>query len=324
MLDETSSREARANRIKSCPNCARIQNLKDVAQQKRNDLNEMNAEETRPFGERPSAFHMSVRSLDTDQNIYEPDSKKVKRQHTRGASDSRSSFFAVSGRVPQSRFEAPNTSIELPCQPTQRQQSSGGTNGQAEQGYPTVSPDDFQPKNKNLLGSPLTAQILGRQSHTRHASFDLTSGALSSGLASNLASRARMFSADIPATVEEGGETNEGDGVPPPPPPPGWNPEASDDEETEESYTSSDSEQSSSSSTDDDSSFGEQYSGVKNAKYVFLTLKEALVNSLVIIAFGCIGFYFIEGFSIIDSKKPSAYSFEILLRFSDKNLLMPF
>ena len=41
---------------------------------------------------------------------------------------------------------------------------------------------------------------------------------------------------------------------------------------------------------------------VKTAKFVFLTLKEALVNSLVIIGVGCLGFWFIEQFSFVDSK----------------------
>ena len=40
---------------------------------------------------------------------------------------------------------------------------------------------------------------------------------------------------------------------------------------------------------------------IKNAKYVFLTLREALLNSMVIIAVGCVGFWLIEGFSLVDS-----------------------
>jgi hypothetical protein len=40
---------------------------------------------------------------------------------------------------------------------------------------------------------------------------------------------------------------------------------------------------------------------MRAAKYVFLTIRQALVNSLVIIAFGCLGFWFIEGFPVIDS-----------------------
>jgi hypothetical protein len=37
------------------------------------------------------------------------------------------------------------------------------------------------------------------------------------------------------------------------------------------------------------------------AKFVFLTLRKALVNSLLIISVGCVGFWIIEGFSLVDS-----------------------
>jgi hypothetical protein len=37
------------------------------------------------------------------------------------------------------------------------------------------------------------------------------------------------------------------------------------------------------------------------AKYVFVTLRLALFNSMVIIAVGCLGFHFIEGFNLVDS-----------------------
>ena len=42
-------------------------------------------------------------------------------------------------------------------------------------------------------------------------------------------------------------------------------------------------------------------SQIQAAKYVFLTLRLALINSLVIIAVGCVGFWAIEGFSLVDS-----------------------
>ena len=45
----------------------------------------------------------------------------------------------------------------------------------------------------------------------------------------------------------------------------------------------------------------EAVSKIRAIQYVFLTLRQALVNSMVIIAVGCFGFWFIEGFSVIDS-----------------------
>ena len=72
----------------------------------------------------------------------------------------------------------------------------------------------------------------------------------------------------------------------------------------------SDSEESTASEESNDIGLEDKYSSVKNAKYVFLTLREALINSMVIIAFGCMGFYFIEGFSFVDSKfSDNHYSF---------------
>ncbi|MFO0000425.1 MAG: ion channel, partial [bacterium] len=37
MLDERSHKEAIANQIKACPNCARIQNIKDATNRRRQD-----------------------------------------------------------------------------------------------------------------------------------------------------------------------------------------------------------------------------------------------------------------------------------------------
>ncbi|KAL7543960.1 hypothetical protein ACHAXR_013372, partial [Thalassiosira sp. AJA248-18] len=59
----------------------------------------------------------------------------------------------------------------------------------------------------------------------------------------------------------------------------------------------------SSSSTSTESSFhpSKPMTRVKAAKYIFLTMKQALVNSLFIIAGGGIGFYYIEDMSAVDS-----------------------
>ena len=41
--------------------------------------------------------------------------------------------------------------------------------------------------------------------------------------------------------------------------------------------------------------------GVKTAKYVFLTLKQAVANSVLIIAIGSVGFYYIERMTAINA-----------------------
>ena len=103
--------------------------------------------------------------------------------------------------------------------------------------------------------------------------------------------------------MEEIGDTVERNVRQPPIPPPIYDAHsaASGYDYSEEESNSSDSEDSNSS---DEREVGLEYkySRVKNTKYVFETLREALLNSMVIIAFGCMGFYFIEGLSFIDSK----------------------
>ena len=61
---------------------------------------------------------------------------------------------------------------------------------------------------------------------------------------------------------------------------------------------------SSSSTSDSDSSTGSGkpiMTRANAAKYVFLTLKQALMNSLLVIAVGSVGYYYIEGMSAVDS-----------------------
>jgi hypothetical protein len=57
----------------------------------------------------------------------------------------------------------------------------------------------------------------------------------------------------------------------------------------------------SSTSTESSVNLTKPMTRVKAAKYVFLTLKQALMNSLFIIAAGSFGFYYIEEMSAVDS-----------------------
>jgi hypothetical protein len=161
-----------------------------------------------------------------------------------------------------------------------------------------LSPKTLQ----RVFGSPMTSEILGRQSHTRHASLDIGSSQFASALSGIPQSR-RRFSGGIPATLQEQGTTVGDTSMWPPQPQPSRDPTFYDRTSGYDSVEES-SESDETSISDETIEIGpeEKYSSVKNAKYVFLTLREALVNSMVIIAFGCMGFYFIEGFSFVDSK----------------------
>ena len=320
MLDETSSREARANHIKSCPNCARLQTIKDNAERRSNQhFGGVSQQFMRRSsqGSKPhlAAYHISQRSDGIDHSLLERNSKKVKTQHS---PTKRAGSMAQSERIPQ--LHAPfrnNTSgfvsMEMSTakfqsnEPADTPVGDDGNNATTHVEPPVTEKSPVNPQqSKSFLGSPMTAQILGRQSHTRHTSLDLNSGTFSGSFAAAAprGNRGRNFSVDLPATMEESGEGNEADGAPPPP---SWRPERyqngiyDDDDDEEEDAMSDLVESTRSSSSSDDSMLEEQFSHVKNAKYVFLTLKEALVNSMVIIAFGCMGFYYIEGFTIVDS-----------------------
>ena len=286
MLDESSSRAARANRIKSCPNCARIQSINEAAERRRGEERK-----------KPSRFQPKGQNYD----MFEKDPKKIKRRHMNTNTVNRTSY----------NQETPSFKMTPGTNDLERSEASHSSHGSQvdtiNSPFYGHSPNTHLsplPSNqsKNVVGSPLTTQILGRQSHTRHASLDLNRSTTFSGVfGQRTASERRKYSADLPATIEENDGFQEKNAAPPPPKlnASTYDDDASDDDDDDD--TTSDSGESSSSSEDTADEFESQYSGVKNAKYVFLTLREALVNSMVIIAFGCMGFFFIEGFSIVDS-----------------------
>lgn len=166
------------------------------------------------------------------------------------------------------------------------------------------------------LGSPMTHQILGRQSHTRHASIDVGGGfslerfgqmQKSSGRRSAKKETPSNFTPTINEDApfegtDQSEQGNTGESMSRDTPSRSNNLESfySDDYglTDEESSTMS---SSGSSTSSIDSEYPEKVR-VKTAKYVVLTLRQALVNSLVIIAVGCLGFWFIEDFSFVDSK----------------------
>jgi len=315
MLDETSSREAKANRINSCPNCTRLQTMKDVAINGHLGHQIFLPQATSPFHRSPNMY-VSERSFD-DIAAMEPN---LKRQ--RQVSIDRSDLKPVpclserpATTTPSRSMDSANSHFSFP--------DGTPTSTDSVKRPPQATPAVMQkietmrlnaPEKTSRLhattghfGSPLTAQILGRQSHTRHESFDLNGRAMNGG-GLNTTWRQRRFSVELPTTFEDGSGAAQND--------------AKSVQQTPVSIPLSSMQQSisnasrrvgqdfdSAASTDSSSDSSskarndleEKYSPVKNAKYVFLTLREALLNSLLIIAFGCLGFYFIEGFSVVDS-----------------------
>lgn len=392
MLDETSRRQARDNRLNSCPNCIRLQNMRDAAERRdlaalatslrghplqfhySENLNEHQHQENQPLFPLPGTASERV---ERDGSPFSTGNKKIKRKH-HGNTTAHLTMPKSHVQVqPRPKVHTPTTIPETEVvnssdthffseesvpdiSATQSKESSSQTNDNA-----TKTPDqhehktactkripsnlnvvppppppplgvinsygswkDTSPKSRqspfsrtasfelpttpkqsprtleqaDLLGSPLTKQILGRQSHTRHASIDINGGFSFENMG-------------IPMTLHETpmGQTPAiSDNAPFVPgthnsdphqrPPPLFNRQESSFSELgfsidDLSVTSSNSFESRESDV-----YNIMKRRVKTAKYVFLTLKEALVNSMVIIAVGCLGFWFVEGFSLVDSK----------------------
>lgn len=309
MLDESSFRAARANRIKSCPNCVRLQNIRDAAERRRKQFRRQKKEYQQNFT--PSA------EINGDGDPPGHSSKRMKREH-RGTFQEQVQGFAFSERG-------------MPCTPPlERNGNNFKKSASADletspifgvhSPIPTVAtlPDD-SPSSRSVPltqnsprytpPSPSTSQILHRQTHSRHESFVMQGGNLNLGLGGKTG--IRRYSADlgVPATILEGTGTTMD--IPPPPQSEndynesskGSTTESPDEEDNDgdDDESSCSSSESSSSESSESVDLEDEFNGVKNARYVFLTLREALINSLVIIGTGCFGFYFIEGFSFIDS-----------------------
>ena len=157
--------------------------------------------------------------------------------------------------------------------------------------------------NSRLLGSPITRQILGRQKHTRHSSIDVSSSLFNGALPTTYGtSMVKNFSDDMVTNRNSVNSAHHGQGNTTSTPNK-LRTIASSDKLCE--GTSDSDAESTALSSSTVSSTEAIWDGTKSqlnaAKYVFVTLRLALFNSMVIIAVGCLGFHFIEGFSLVDS-----------------------
>ena len=280
MLDESSRREAQANRIKSCPNCARVEAIRDSTS-------------------RQQSFHTSMRMGTLHRNgssnpTVRPQQRTTAPNHTLGVVKESSSSEVVTN-VSVSATEAGATQ-PLGTFPSP-QQLYGSPVGSFH--TPPQDPQNLNRYSPYEQPSPSPRNMLLRQTHTRHSSMDV-GGAFTDGRASFVP---RKYSADFPAAADDTRNMIYAMNTMPgqtPAPSSAPRSQSMQYEEEQDSFVPED-ESMDSSSSDSSDGIETEYSEVKNAKFVFLTLKEALMNSMVIIAFGCLGFYFIEGFSIVDS-----------------------
>jgi len=334
MLDERSFREAVANQIRACPNCTRIRNIRYASERRRAVFGRVGNNQISM--ERVAQMHASKLHGVSKQTNQSPEKQQMFQSERIPASQSMEREMLVISTTP------------------------GSTSG-----FDSLSPT----VHRQLLGSPMTSQILQRQSHTRHVSMDLRRNEMlgtTSDLQFNNPTRHRHGSADaylsqrtglnissgrfrhnsadiqIPATVKEGTQSNcdakdrttsapipqtvesdddddddnddddenddesdaDGFGRLPPPPLSEIPFQHQMEMENDDLTVDEDSECYDSDSIDSEWDVGKKrhkFARREDANYVIMTLREALVNSMVIIAFGCLGFYLIEGFSMVDS-----------------------
>jgi len=144
----------------------------------------------------------------------------------------------------------------------------------------------------SVFGSPMTTQILGRQQHTRHISFDGRSSGLFNIQDGSKKNSTRAYDdslLDRPNTIEEEGPFLNNIRA------------ASGNSDWSLFFERNGEDDQSLFSDRDNSESGSHNSRLKTIKYVIITLREALMNSIAIITVGSVGFYFIEKTTVVDS-----------------------
>jgi Ion channel len=338
-LDDRAVHDAKEKQIQSCPNCARLQTIKERSARRSQKAAGFAADDlmVSPLIRKNSPRRMSERigleRVPFDQQaqhtaVYTPrhhhhhhhHEQQINSQHAQEQNPSSHQHRQASppllpgGNAGNSQCQATEVA-DSPATTGSRQQRSMDT-------LPTPPPPPPPPissyqlltptqqvKQAAILGSPMTRQILARQKHSRHGSIDISNKSFLGP---------RKYSGDIPSfhtspptmsSIGEGIPLEQAE-APPNLPFVGQNANysrgnsnnnnnntaSSDDADDASSCTSSSSDLSTVDELIDD-----RVSNMKAAKYVFLTLRQALVNSLLIIAVGCIGFWLIESFSLVDS-----------------------
>jgi len=303
-MDDRAIRERKENQIDACPNCARIRSLKSA--------------------ERNSG----MRSFSIDPAVTQiPKLQKFASERFVTGTDATVRSSAVYSPEHQHNYHNPFSSSS--SNKSSKRRGNNGGRSPVQLGPPEPPPgipsaSSFEANNSYFrgdspatsaispspsLGSPVTRSILGRQSHTRHVSIDvggnpsLLGGAMPKTYGSAQV-RVRTYSEEYQTPVgfkpvenrntrglrriQSGASlTNESSGY------------SEDDEEEEEEYDDESSVCSSAESSVEEI-WDTTKSKIQLAKYIFLTLRLALFNSMVIIAVGCVGFWLIEGFTLID------------------------
>ena len=326
MMDDRAIREQKENQMDSCPNCARIRALQEST-----DRNaEMRSRSLAPsldefgFAAKPILQKYASERCSSGSDhagraaLYSPLHHNHHRLHDDHGPTSGNANGQKSSKTRACAEAAPPPPPPPPpALPAYMAIYNDGNPRDVTTSYrPEISPEASTMSGSPSLGSAVTRNILGRQTHTRHASFDVGNNMslLGSGTPTNYGAadvRVRTFSEGYRGVSTSTATNPLGDvhpsrklrriqsGA-------SLGDDVSDysDEEEDEEESFGEASESSVYSSETGSSEGGLWDTTKNniqiAKYIFLTLRLALFNSMVIIAVGCIGFWLIEGFTLID------------------------
>lgn len=330
MLDDKSYKQAQKNRVENCPNCARLRNLKTVQMRRQKEKARHLRKQHGSMQAQAVMGFMSERTS-SDRSGLGPhvlEREQTKRARTQSSPPKSPGPASAVSESSESSTRKMANFVDAPVD----EQRGNGESALKEETDKTTSSDGNQDKGEKQggdqpelevidsfnvsspepttnrktstspgsMGSPFTSQILGRQSHTRHISLgghDLNY----SSTADRRFARPRKYSEDL-------GRSQISESIPEETPleaqsPKSWTQQnhsieesESDDESSDESIESDDEI-----STESDVTLDETARRIKTAKYVLLTLKQALMNSVLIILIGGLGFFTIEGMGAVDS-----------------------
>lgn len=323
MMDDRAIREQKENQMDSCPNCARIRALQQSAEHNariRSGSFAIGFDDvgvaTKPHLHRYASERCaSGADLLGCAALYCP----VNHNHHHRQDDHGPASANGSGQKSSKNRACAEPPPPPPLAPPSYMAvySDGNTRGAISSYKPESSPEVSTVSGSPSLGSAVTRNILGRQNHTRHNSFEIGTNMslLAGGTPTTYGAadvRVRTFNEDyrgvstttathplgeIPSSrklrrIQSGASL--GDDVS------DYNDEVDEDEEGSVGEDSESSLYSSDSGSSVEGLWDTTKNKIQIAKYIFLTLRLALFNSMVIIAVGCIGFWLIEGFTLID------------------------
>jgi hypothetical protein len=296
MLDEQSYTEAKKNRVENCTNCARLKSIK--ATQRKAPHKRGTSLVGRSY---PSAARGFMSERDPHEmshlgpHVLEREEKRAKR-HSEDSSGPKP--FDIGSPALQS---TKGSGRKSDSDDSDKRNGSKRNLGAIDSHRKTMSM--MSPESTRQIpgppgqppGSPFTTEMLGRQSHTRHMSFDVGAKDVFTGR-KTAPPRPRKNTVDL--TRQPISESIPEDT---PYSPRSWTGGTRVEESETEEDNDDESTGSETSSSESDVLTDTAARRLKTAKYVFLTLKQAVMNSILIIAVGGIGFFTIEGMSAVNS-----------------------